>query len=58
MSSTASSSPAADTVTVCSLAQSVVVNVRLAGFRVTSVFAGTAIATVTLAVGSVASFTV
>ena len=52
-----SSSPAA-TVTVCAVPQFEVVNVSDAGLGVSSVPAWPVIATVTVAVGSVASFTV
>ena len=59
VSSVESSSSSAETVTVCASSQSVVENVRLAGFAVTSVLSvGLTMVTVTVSVGSVSSTTV
>ena len=58
VSSAASSSCLADTVTVCAVLQVDALKVRLAGSAVTSVSAGTLTVTVTLSVGWVSSLTV
>ena len=58
MSCVASSSRAAETLTVCTMSQFEVVNVRLVLFTVRSVPDVPPIDTVTSAVGSVPSFTV
>ena len=58
MSASASTSWAADTVTVCAIDQSPVVNVRLAGSTVTSEVPGADGVIVTVPVGSEVSFTV
>ena len=58
VSSAVSASSPAVTVTVCAASQFDAVNVRVAGFGVTSVPACPATVTVTFAVGSVSSTTV
>jgi len=54
----ASSSSSAETVTLCSVFQMVAVKVRLSGLTVRSVSAWPVMATVTVAEGSIESFTV